>query len=71
MEKQISVWSYRLGLLSTVVTLAMRGLAWIGFTGSFGSAKGVAIGYNSFLHGAILFLLLSAAASLVSGQAKS
>ena len=72
MEKQISVWSYWLGLLSAAVALVLRGLTTVGFRAGFGNAAGGAISYNTFLHGAALLLLLSIASSLVnSGHAKS
>jgi hypothetical protein len=66
-EKQISLYSYWLGLLSVVIALILRGLAAIGVSMPLvGQPGGNAISYNSFLHGAVLFLLLSVASSVLS-----
>jgi hypothetical protein len=67
MEKQISVWSYWVGIVSVAAALVWRGLAAIGIRAGFGGATGVGISYNTFLHGAVLFLLLSIASSLLNG----
>ena len=73
MEKQISIWSYRLGLVCVVLTVVMRVLAMVGvFAGPATAAGASSIGYNTFLHGSILLLVLSIASNVVSGgQSKS
>jgi hypothetical protein len=67
MEKQISVWSYRLGLVCVVLTILLRGLAGIGIYPNLVPAIGAPISYNTFLRGAILLLVLSIASRLLSG----
>ena len=73
MEKQISIWSYRLGLVCVVLTVVMRVLAMVGvFAGPATATGASSIGYNTFLHGSILLLVLSIASNVVSGgQSKS
>ena len=66
MEKQISVWSYRLGLVSVALTIVLRGVAIFGTFPSLGSATGASLSYNTFLHGSILLLVLSIASKVVS-----
>jgi hypothetical membrane protein len=65
MEKQISVWSYRLGLVSVALTIVLRGLAAIGIFPNLVPAAGAPISYNTFLRGGMLLLVLSIASSVV------
>ncbi len=67
MEKQISVWSYRLGLVCIVLTVILRGLACFGIYPNLGPARGAFISYYTFLRGSILLLVLSIASSLLCG----
>jgi hypothetical protein len=67
MEKQISIWSYRLGLVSVVLTILLRGLACFGIYPNVVPASGASISYYTFLRGGVLLLLLSIASSLISG----
>ncbi len=72
MEKQISVWSYWLGLLSTAASVILRGLASMGIIPNLRGTTGVAISYNTFLNGAALLFLISIASSLlIAWRAKS
>jgi hypothetical protein len=68
MEKQISVWSYRLGLVSVALTIVLRGLAAIGIFPNLVPAAGAPISYNTFLRGGMLLLVLSIASSVVGGS---
>lgn len=62
MEKQISVISYWLGLICTALAVIFRVFIALGVSlPQVGAAGGVAISYVSFLHGALLFLLLAIA----------
>jgi len=67
MEKQISVWSYRLGLVCVVMTILMRGLACFGIYPNLVPASGASVSYYTFLRGGVLLLLLSTASSLLCG----
>lgn len=67
MEKQISRYGYWLGLACVVIAVIMRSLAAIGILmPAAGAAGGTAISYNSFCHGAALFLLLWIASNCLS-----
>lgn len=68
MEKQIAIWSYRLGLVSVVLTILLRGLACFGIFPDFVPAAGANVSYYTFLRGSILLLVLSAASSLLDGR---
>jgi hypothetical protein len=62
MEKHLSLAGYWVGVVSTVVALIFRVL--IAFHVNpphIGSVSGIAISYTTFLHGAVLFFLLSIA----------
>lgn len=62
MEKRILVVSYWLGVLCTVLALICRGfMAANVMPPQFGLAGGLLVSYNSFFHGAGLFLLLTIA----------
>ncbi len=62
MEKQISVISYWLGLICTALAVIFRVCIALGMNlPQLGTAGGVAISYVSFLHGSVLFFLLSIA----------
>jgi hypothetical protein len=62
MEKQLSVIGYWLGLISTVLALIFRLLTALHRIPPFlGAPGGNAISYLSFLHGAVLFFLLTIA----------
>jgi len=62
MDKQISVWSYRLGLLCVLLMLIFRGLAAFGIYPILVRGEGANFGYNAFMRGAVVLLLLSLAA---------
>jgi hypothetical protein len=64
MNKLILHWSYRLGLASAVVALALRTVNAFGVWLPQIVVQGVTIWYMSFFKGALLFLLVSMAASL-------
>jgi hypothetical protein len=62
MEKQLSLLGYWLGLICTVLALIFRMLTVLKMTPPFlGVPGGSAISYLSFLHGAVLFFLLTIA----------
>ena len=65
MEKMIALVSYWLGVLCVVLSLAFRVCAAFGIALAYAPANGLAISYNSFFHGAIVFLLVSGASSLL------
>ena len=66
MKKHILAWSYRLGLASAVITLALRSVNAFGVWLPPVVTQGVTIWYMSFFKGALLFLLISIATSLYS-----
>ena len=68
MEKIIALVSYWLGMLCVVLSLLFRILAAFGIALAYAPGNGMAISYNSFFHGAIIFLLLSAASSLLAAS---
>ena len=62
MEKQLSVLGYWLGLICTVLALIFRMFTAFKMNPPFlGLPGGSAISYLSFLHGAVLFFLLTIA----------
>jgi hypothetical protein len=62
MEKYLSAAGYWLGLVCTVLALISRVLIAFNFNLSrIGVSNGIVISYNSFLHGAVLFFLLTIA----------
>jgi hypothetical protein len=62
MEKQLSALGYWLGLICTVLALIFRGFTALNIIPPFmGVPGGSAISYLSFLHGALLFFLLTIA----------
>ena len=62
MEKQLSAIAYWLGLFSTALALIFRMLTAVNKIPPFlGVPGGTAISYLSFLHGAVLFFLLTIA----------
>ena len=65
MEKQISIWSYWLGLACACLTVLFRALAAFGIYPNLVPEAGAPISYNTFLYGAILLLLLSIASHQV------
>jgi hypothetical protein len=72
MEKHISIWSYRLGLVCAVLTIVLRGLACFGIYPNIVPQAGASVSYNTFLRGAVMLLVLSIASGLLSGgSAKS
>jgi len=68
MEKIIALVSYWLGTLCVVLSLLFRIFATFGIPLAYTPANGLAISYNSFFHGAIIFLLLSGASSLLAAS---
>jgi len=62
MEKQLSTIGYWLGLVCTVLALVFRFFTMIGKIPLFlGVPGGSALSHLSFLHGAVLFFLLTIA----------
>jgi hypothetical protein len=62
MEQQLSAIGYWLGLISTVLALAIRIIAVFHAIPPLGGASGgAAISYTTFLHGGALFFLLAIA----------
>ena len=68
MEKLIALGSYWLGATCVVLSVLFRLLASFGIALAYRPATGLAISYNSFFHGAIVFLLLSGASTLLSAS---
>lgn len=68
MEKIIALVSYWLGMLCVVLSLLFRIFAAFGIALAYAPVNGLAISYNSFFHGSIIFLLLSGASSLLSAS---
>lgn len=63
MEKQLSAISFWLGLICTVLALVFRMFTVLNKVPPFlGVSGGNALSYMSFLHGAVLFFLLTIAA---------
>lgn len=65
MEKRISLWSYWLGMLCLALTILLRGLAALEIYPKLVPGFGAPVGYNTFMRGTVLFLLLSIAAGLM------
>jgi hypothetical protein len=66
LEKQLSVASYWLGLVSLILAVVFRLLATMGVA-IWGSSPGAnPISYLTFFHGAEVFLLLSIASSAIA-----
>ncbi|MGA8271326.1 MAG: hypothetical protein WB919_07175 [Candidatus Sulfotelmatobacter sp.] len=68
MEKQIGNAAYWIGIVCTVVAVAMRALAVVGIGGVSMTGGGVhpgtsALSYKSFLDGAMLFFVLAISSS--------
>jgi hypothetical protein len=62
MEKQLSAIGYWLGLICTALALIIRLVAVFRSLPPFvGASGGAALTYNTFLHGAALFFLLTIA----------
>ena len=66
MDKKISVASYWLGITSVVLTIVFRLLAAVGIWPMLVPANGAGITYVTFQQAAVIFLLLSIAAGLMS-----
>ena len=66
MQRQISIWSYWLGLLCAILTVLLRGLAALGIYPNLVPQAGAPVSYNTFLYGGILLLVLSIASHFVS-----
>lgn len=65
MEKQLSLAAFWLGVISVVLTIILRGLAFMDVWPRFGMSAGAAISYMTFFRGSVMFFLLSIAAGLV------
>jgi hypothetical protein len=61
LEKQIITWSYWLGMLSSLLALALRFLNMIGLLSSSVFYKGNTLWYMSLYKGALLFFLMAIA----------
>ena len=61
MEKHIVNLSYRLGLLSAVIALVLRGLNALGVWLPLAVVQGQTVWYMSFYKGALLFFLIAIA----------
>jgi hypothetical protein len=61
MLRQISMWSYWLGLACAVLTILFRGLAVFDIYPRLVPEASAPVSYNTFLYGAILLLVLSIA----------
>jgi hypothetical protein len=67
LEKQLSVASYWLGLVSLILAVVFRLLATMGVAIWGSSSPGaIPISYLTFFHGAEVFLLLSIASSAIA-----
>jgi hypothetical protein len=66
MDKKISVASYWLGIVCVVMTIIFRGLAAVGIWPNLVPENGAGITYVTFEQAAVVFLLLSIAAGLMS-----
>ena len=60
-KKYIIMWSYRLGIACVVLALVTRGLDAFGLPIAEVSTSGNAIGYRSFLDGALMFFVTAIA----------
>lgn len=68
MERQISRYSYWLGMACVPIALIMRGLSILGVWMPSNATPGVTIGYMSFYKGALLFLVVAIAAANVASR---
>jgi hypothetical protein len=67
LERQISLWSYRIALASVVLSLALRVVATLGLSiHRLGVPGGLAINYRTFYDAALLFLVLAIASSCLA-----
>lgn len=66
MDKKISVASYWLGITCVVLTIIFRGLAAVGIWPILVPVNGAGITYVTFQQAAVVFLLLSISAGLMS-----
>jgi hypothetical protein len=66
MDKKISVASYWLGITCVVLTIIFRLLAAVGIWPMLVPSNGAGITYVTFQQAAVVFLLLSIAAGLMS-----
>jgi hypothetical protein len=53
LEKRIAIWSYWLGVLCTVLTIVLRGLAAFGVFAILVPASGAFVSYYTFLRGGV------------------
>lgn len=70
MEKQIIRWSYLLGVVCVLVAVLFRAMNAAGWLHDI-DTRGAAIGYGSFLKGAVLFLLTCVATSSYTAAQRS
>lgn len=66
MEKQISQYSYWLGLVCVVLCVILRVLAIFGVSLRLGIGTGLAVSYLTFFRGAEMLLLLTIATNTLS-----
>jgi hypothetical membrane protein len=66
MERQISVWRFRVGLVCVALAIALRALAAVGIYPNLVPEAGAPISYNTFLYGRVVMMLLSIASHFVS-----
>ena len=72
MEKQIATAAFWIGIVSTVIALIMRALAWVGILAvepGIQGGKYYPLSYRTFLEGAVLFFVMAIASAVVT-QAK-
>ena len=61
MERNIVKWTYWLGIACTAVAFVWRGAVSFGVEPRLELPLGGTVGYEGFINGAVLFLLLAAA----------
>jgi hypothetical protein len=66
LEKQISQYSYWLGLICVVLSVILRVLAIFGVSLHLGIGTGLGVSYLTFFRGAEMLLLLSIATNTLS-----
>jgi len=69
MEKQLSMAAYWIAVVSTVLSLILRGLAALGvfvFPSSAEAGGKIPLSYRTFLEGAILFFTMAIASSVIA-----
>ncbi|MFZ0395000.1 MAG: hypothetical protein WCF17_11765 [Terracidiphilus sp.] len=69
MGKQLATASYWVGVVSTVIALIMRALAWVGVLAIEPGIRGgkyFPLSYRTFLEGAILFFVMAIASATVA-----